>query len=128
MKEYGVVESWAKVVTIDGQEGPGRLQRALNFRRNGDILIETRGRELVSYDPMTGTMISLGIQGSPAGTFFVDYYVDSLVLLKGDTAILGHESYSDAGTYKRACVSLAKGDELKGTKKAKGSTKPKGVS
>ena len=36
-------------MTIDGQEGPGQLQRALNFRRNGDILIETRGRELVSY-------------------------------------------------------------------------------
>ena len=49
MKEYGVAESWTKVVTIDGQEGPGQLQRALNFRRNGDILIETRGRELVSY-------------------------------------------------------------------------------
>lgn len=78
---------------------------------------------LASYDPETGTMTSLVLIPGHPSSFFVDYYVDRLVLLKGDSAISEQVRSFDKVTYKRVCVTLGKDNEVKGIEKIKGSTK-----
>lgn len=78
---------------------------------------------LASYDPETGTMTSFVLIPGQPSSFFVDYYVDSLVLLKVDSAISEQVRSFDKVTYKRVCVTLGKDNEVKRTKKIKGSTK-----
>ncbi|PQP99726.1 F-box protein CPR30 [Prunus yedoensis var. nudiflora] len=53
MKEYGIKESWTKLITL-GPEGPERLlPRALWFRKSGEVLVlltDKSRQELVSLD------------------------------------------------------------------------------
>ncbi|CAH9138491.1 unnamed protein product [Cuscuta epithymum] len=50
MKEYGVVESWSRLHSIELVEV---MERIVGFRKNGDILFSTNKSELVSYCPNT---------------------------------------------------------------------------
>lgn len=83
MKEYGVAESWTKLYTISI---PERLTRTIGFRKDGEVLLQLRNKELVSYDPVTGNVKDLGIFGS-IRSFYVGTYVESLVLLKGQSSL-----------------------------------------
>ncbi|XP_059663277.1 F-box protein CPR1-like isoform X2 [Cornus florida] len=89
MKEYSVVNSWVKLYTIDLQGG---IQRIIGFRKNEEVLLTTARGKLVSYDPNTLRMKSLGIRGA-IDSFYVDDYMESLVLLgAGDGDLRGQPS------------------------------------
>ncbi|XP_019162887.1 PREDICTED: F-box/kelch-repeat protein At3g06240-like [Ipomoea nil] len=77
MKEYGVVDSWTRLHTI---ELVGRMEKIVGFRKNGEFLLSTNKSELVSYCPNTRVFNDLGIPGIKL-SFYVDKYLESLVLL-----------------------------------------------
>ncbi|KAM7503215.1 hypothetical protein LguiB_002119 [Lonicera macranthoides] len=77
MKEYGIVESWSKLCTIDLG---GILMRTIGLRKNGDFLLAV-DEDLFSYNPNNHHIKNLGLQSS-SPAFFVAGYVDSLVLLE----------------------------------------------
>ena len=80
MKEYGVVDSWTKLLTVDLNK---EIIRVLCLQKNGNILVEVNlpsDWELSSYDPKSQHVKSLGICGRPY-YFHVDNYVENLVLL-----------------------------------------------
>ncbi|KAM2015134.1 hypothetical protein FF2_044897 [Malus domestica] len=97
VKEYGVKESWTKLINL-GPQGPERLfPRALCFRRNGEVLVmllkggrqlgfETNisKHELVSLDLVSKQMESLEICGPYCS---VDSYEESLLLLDKTDAV-----------------------------------------
>ena len=85
MKEYGVVSSWTKVLTIDDYV-PGHAE---GFRRNGEVLLSTKEGLYASLDLENQKMKDLGI--SSDGFFLVGSYVESLVLL--DMAANGAVTY-----------------------------------
>ncbi|KAK9922839.1 hypothetical protein M0R45_031283 [Rubus argutus] len=83
MREYGVVKSWTKQVTIDLVTPNFRVTRVLGCRENGELLLETyRGKkgEIVLHDPKKNSNEFLGIHTDPGYTC-IEYYVESLVLL-----------------------------------------------
>uniref|UniRef100_A0A7N2M265 F-box domain-containing protein n=1 Tax=Quercus lobata TaxID=97700 RepID=A0A7N2M265_QUELO len=55
------------------------IQRALGFRRNGEVMLQLDGGRLISLDLETGEFKDLRIMGYKKT--IVDYYVESLVLL-----------------------------------------------
>ncbi|PQQ19942.1 F-box/kelch-repeat protein [Prunus yedoensis var. nudiflora] len=105
MKEYGMEESWTKLVTL-GPQGPERLlPRASCFRKSGEVLLILSGareafsmgsilsnqytfyghraesnHELVSLDLVSKTIKNLGISGEGYQYCNVDSYKESLVL------------------------------------------------
>ncbi|CAL2259621.1 unnamed protein product [Prunus armeniaca] len=105
MKEYGMEESWTKLITL-GPQGPERLlPRASCFRKNGEVLLILSGarvafstgsilsnqytfyghraksnHELVSLDLVSKTIKNLGISGEAYQYCNVDSYKESLVL------------------------------------------------
>ncbi|KAK1396234.1 F-box protein CPR30 [Heracleum sosnowskyi] len=83
MREYGVAESWTKLYTISV---PG-LTRTICFRKDGEVILSLSNNELVSYDPVTGKIKNLGIFGNMR-SFYVGTYVESLVLLKGQSSLV----------------------------------------
>ncbi|CAN4087210.1 unnamed protein product [Withania somnifera] len=83
MKSYGVVESWNRLYRINLVAG---MEKVVGFRNNREVLFSTRRNELVSYDPSSGQTKDLGIRGS-SRSFYVQNYVESLVLLKGNTVV-----------------------------------------
>uniref|UniRef100_A0A2N9FYF7 F-box domain-containing protein n=1 Tax=Fagus sylvatica TaxID=28930 RepID=A0A2N9FYF7_FAGSY len=85
MKEYGVVSSWTKVLTIDDYV-PGHAE---GFRRNGEVLLSTEEGLYASLDLENQKTKDLGI--SSDGFFLVGSYVESLVLL--DMAANGAVTY-----------------------------------
>ncbi|XP_019159145.1 PREDICTED: F-box protein CPR30-like [Ipomoea nil] len=84
MKEYGVVDSWTWLHTI---ELVGGMTKIVGFRKNGEILLSTNKNELVSYCPNTRVVNDLGISGD-SSSFYVDKYLESLVLLKPQTHLV----------------------------------------
>ncbi|XP_050378853.1 F-box/kelch-repeat protein At3g06240-like isoform X3 [Argentina anserina] len=86
MKEYGVVESWTKLFDIDiGEQG---VRRVITFRNNGELLLNSDGKELLSYEPYTRETRDLHFKVRPSdgtsyetGSYFVDTHMESLVLL-----------------------------------------------
>nr|XP_023884339.1 F-box protein At3g07870-like isoform X1 [Quercus suber] len=94
MKEYGVVSSWTKVFSLplfnlDFFGASGSIQRALGFRRNGEVILIFDGGRLISLDLETGENKDLRIMGYKKT--IVDYYVESLVLL--DKAANSEDTY-----------------------------------
>lgn len=83
MREYGVSESWTKLYTIRVLE---TLTRTIGFRKDGEVVLSLCNNELVSYDPVAGQIKGLGITGN-IRSFFVGNYVESLVLLKGQSSL-----------------------------------------
>ena len=81
MKEYGVVSSWTQVFSssLDFFGASDSIQRALGFRRNGEVILKLDGGRLISLDLKTGEIKDLRIMGHKKT--IVDYYVESLVLL-----------------------------------------------
>ena len=75
MKEYGVVSSWTKVLTIDDYF----LRYAMGFRRNGEVLLRTKEWPYASLDLENQKTKELGISSN--GFRLVGSYVESLVLL-----------------------------------------------
>ena len=80
MKEYGVVDSWTKLFTIDLNR---QFCRVLGFRKNGHLLVQNEvllGWELCSYDPESQQVKNLGFSRSSCYSF-ADNYVENLFLL-----------------------------------------------
>lgn len=77
MKKYGDIESWRKQYNVDLEGGLGMI---LGLRTNGDLLLTANNRGLVSYNPVTGTCVDLGLFGTK-DSFYVDTYFESLALL-----------------------------------------------
>ena len=75
MKEYGVVSSWTKVLTIDDQDQGW----AIGSRRNGEVVFESYEWQLFSLDLETREKKDLRI--SSYTHTFVESYDESLVLL-----------------------------------------------
>ncbi|KAI5337885.1 hypothetical protein L3X38_017156 [Prunus dulcis] len=91
MREYGVVESWEKQVSVDVHVTPNftpnfRVLQVLGCRKNnGEFLLERYDHrrkigELVSHDPKKKTNEFLGVHTDPGYSCIV-YYTESLVLL-----------------------------------------------
>ncbi|EYU24900.1 hypothetical protein MIMGU_mgv1a019590mg [Erythranthe guttata] len=66
MKEYCVEESWTRLYTVDLMRGAFRV---MGFRKCGEALLEI------------GRVKDLGINGTITLSFYVDNYVESLLLL-----------------------------------------------
>ncbi|KAK9016757.1 hypothetical protein V6N11_079251 [Hibiscus sabdariffa] len=91
MKEYGVVESWTKVLTLNGVDLYVWIPRVLRFRKNGQVLLQVHNVKMDSLDLNTQQMEAslnvncqqFNLDGIDAGVTFlsVDSYVKSLVLL-----------------------------------------------
>ncbi|XP_023923674.1 F-box protein CPR1-like [Quercus suber] len=80
MKEYGVVDSWTELFTIDLKT---QFCRVLGFRKNGHLLVQyelSGGWELCSYDLESQRVKNLGYYRSP-GYSSADNYVENLFLL-----------------------------------------------
>ncbi|KAL7218693.1 hypothetical protein ACSBR2_011876 [Camellia fascicularis] len=88
MKEYGVVESWTKLFTIDFG-----ISKAVGFRKNGEFLAEDREGKLVTYDFKTGQIVYLGIHGLKQ-SFNLENYMESLVLLIEGNEVLEEKAKS----------------------------------
>jgi F-box interacting protein len=81
MKEYGVIESWSKQCTIDLRDRGG-LWETISFRNKRVLLlIESRSKKLVLYDPKTNRFLNLGIRNMGTSLRIMNTYVQSLVLL-----------------------------------------------
>ncbi|GMY31644.1 F-box/kelch-repeat protein At3g06240-like [Fagus crenata] len=73
MKEYGVGESWTKVLVVDPC-----MVRPLCLWKNSNILMAKDGRELVLFNRKDGTFKNFKVDGIP-DMFFANLYVESLV-------------------------------------------------
>lgn len=91
MQEYGVVESWTKMYSIDLVHG---MVKVVGFRKNGDILVSMENKELAAYDPKTRDNKELGIKGS-VRSFYADSFSETLALLERRTDIVAEESRRD---------------------------------
>ncbi|KAF9672809.1 hypothetical protein SADUNF_Sadunf11G0082800 [Salix dunnii] len=89
MKEYGVVESWTKLVLTTGAQGEG-IPRALGIRKE-ELLMEKKSGWIVSGDLESQQVRDLRIWGEPFHTF-IGSYLESLVLLDKSNAIYGYNS------------------------------------
>lgn len=78
MQEYGVVESWTKMYSIDLDHD---MFKVVGFRKNGDILVSMESKELAAYDPRTCDIKELGLKGS-IRSFYADSFTESLALLE----------------------------------------------
>lgn len=74
MKEYGVKESWTKILIAE----PYFSLQPLCYWKNSKILVARNRREMLLYNPRDGTCKSLLANGLQ-GQFYVDVYVESLV-------------------------------------------------
>jgi hypothetical protein len=78
MKEYGAVESWTKLLTLELNIHVPLL--GFGFTKRGELVWKGYSGELVSYDPRSKKFMSLGVKSQ--GCFcFVDSYEESVVLL-----------------------------------------------
>ncbi|KAK9016740.1 hypothetical protein V6N11_079234 [Hibiscus sabdariffa] len=50
MKEYGVVESWTKVLTLHTNLQHAWFSRVIRFRENGDVLLHPHNAKMASLD------------------------------------------------------------------------------
>lgn len=90
MKEYGVVESWTKLVLTLAAQGEG-IPRALGIRKE-ELLMEMKRGWIVSGDLESQQVRDLRIWGEPSRTF-IGSYLESLVLLdKSNATSYGNNS------------------------------------
>jgi F-box interacting protein len=78
MKEYGVVESWTKQFDVDVRE---RLGRVIAFRRKDEVAVNKASGQLILDLPIYGLTES----------FYLNSYVESLVLLDVADGVLGRQ-------------------------------------
>ncbi|KAM7497687.1 hypothetical protein LguiA_022101 [Lonicera macranthoides] len=122
MKDYGVAKSWTKEFAIDvkglSKDAIGFFSAPFGFRDNGDALLSLKSsqyeyaiQDLVSYDPESKQIKYLGIHGHPC-LFYKDSYVESLVLVKGLSEVLGRKKIScDAVACMEAFISPKEDDD-----------------
>ncbi|KAI8006905.1 F-box/kelch-repeat protein [Camellia lanceoleosa] len=115
MEKCGVVESWTKLFAIiDYQESLGPV---IGFRKNSEVLLVSSGN-LVSYDPETKEKKNHGIHGI-GYLFYVDTYVESLVLVRGSNGLSGRHEFVKETEQKRTATKNRKNRQrtfLMGTK------------
>ncbi|GMI65505.1 CONSTITUTIVE EXPRESSER OF PR GENES 1, CONSTITUTIVE EXPRESSER OF PR GENES 30 [Hibiscus trionum] len=80
MKEYGVVESWNKVLALHMVDQSGWFPRVLGFRNNGEVLLQVDDGEMASLDLNCQQIEPHGVEVG-AGLLSVGSYVESLALL-----------------------------------------------
>ncbi|KAM7497934.1 hypothetical protein LguiA_022348 [Lonicera macranthoides] len=85
MQEYGNVESWSERFLVDLEGG---ISNVVGFRKSGELLLEKWIGSLVSYDPESDRIRSVGIHGGK-DSFFMGNYVKSLALLDAQKEVLG---------------------------------------
>ncbi|XAR64919.1 hypothetical protein NMG60_11008816 [Bertholletia excelsa] len=84
MDNYGVKESWFKLVQFDLS---ALLLRPVGLRKNGEVLGEGWNERMIIYDPMSQLVKNVEINGTTAAdiSFYIANYVESLTLLDGET-------------------------------------------
>lgn len=92
MKEYCVRESWTKLHRIKLQDG---IEKVVAFWKGGETFLALQRLELVIFNPVTMQTKGLGIYGTTR-SFYVDNYVESLLLLRGHNGAIEEESSGDA--------------------------------
>jgi F-box interacting protein len=75
-------KSWTKLFTFDTKEN---IPNPLAFTKAGELLWETDGGELASYDPKSQKMVNHSVNGGRWGFCFADSHVETLVLLNEAT-------------------------------------------
>ncbi|KAL4377644.1 hypothetical protein GQ457_02G031820 [Hibiscus cannabinus] len=91
MKEYGLVESWTKVLTLHRVVLNTDFPRVMGFRKNGQVLLQEHNLKIASLDlnsQQMGASLHLNCQEIElpglhfwTDLIYVDNYVESLVLL-----------------------------------------------
>lgn len=82
MKEYGVKESWSKLLSIESPETLIDVRPIVYSKNRHEVLLYVEDMGLVWYDLRKTTMISVSIHGVPP-LIGADTYVGSLVPLNG---------------------------------------------
>ncbi|XP_039040427.1 F-box protein CPR1-like [Hibiscus syriacus] len=80
MKEYGVVESWTKVLTYHVVNQSREYRGILGFRNNGEVLLQVGDGEMASLD-LNSQLTELHRVKIRTGLLSVGSYVESLMLL-----------------------------------------------
>nr|POE49596.1 f-box protein cpr30 [Quercus suber] len=89
MREYGVAESWTKLLDIDVVEGEGNIDIDIDVHEEeeeeeeeglGRVVGFTKDEDLLSYEPSSRRILNPHIRGQPE-SFYMNTYVESLVLL-----------------------------------------------
>ncbi|KAL0002019.1 hypothetical protein SO802_015800 [Lithocarpus litseifolius] len=93
MKEYGVVESWTKLYDIKvGEE----LESVVGFTKNGEVLVSMAGK-LLSFNPSSQRTLNVHIHSEYA-SFYLDTYLESLVLLNVEDGVLRKQANSPSAS------------------------------
>ncbi|KAK9042203.1 hypothetical protein V6N11_017282 [Hibiscus sabdariffa] len=96
MMEYGVVESWSKVLILNMKDHYGQILKVLGFRMNGEVMLQVDG-EMASLNLNTQQMkfhgVYVGVRSIYSGS-----YVESLVLLDKTIGvhIMNLENFADS--------------------------------
>ncbi|KAL2524620.1 F-box/kelch-repeat protein [Abeliophyllum distichum] len=93
MEEYGMVGSWREMNSVHMN---GRYMKFVGFTNNGDILVEIDSGKLVLYDPNDLMYAHVGVRGAK-DSFHMETYMESLVLLNGESATLQSEAITCEG-------------------------------
>ncbi|KAK9016728.1 hypothetical protein V6N11_079222 [Hibiscus sabdariffa] len=91
MKEYGVVDSWTKVLTLTSNIHIRWWPKVLGFRKNGEALSRVSNGKIASLDLNSQQSEPHGVEGVEVATGKISFqgtYVESLVLL--DKAVNVH--------------------------------------
>ncbi|CAA0839803.1 Unknown protein [Striga hermonthica] len=83
MEEYGEVGSWRKLYNVDTMPG---FFLFVGFTDNGNIMGTIDGNKLYCYDPDKDFLDNLPTRGA-MGSFHVEMYMESLVLVDGESAV-----------------------------------------
>ncbi|GER31807.1 F-box and associated interaction domains-containing protein [Striga asiatica] len=93
MEEYGEVGSWRKLYNVDTTP---RYFLFVGFTDNGNMMCTLDRKRLYCYDPdmdFLNNLCTCGIKGS----FHVEMYVESLVLVDGESAVSRSEAITLEG-------------------------------
>jgi F-box interacting protein len=74
MLEFGVSESWTRLLSIDL---PLHLERPLGFWKNGELFMQNREGQVVLYDLLSQTETNLHFEGYRGTLEVVDYTLDN---------------------------------------------------
>ncbi|XP_058008001.1 F-box/kelch-repeat protein At3g06240-like [Hevea brasiliensis] len=98
MKEYGVPGSWTRLFDIpDFKSHLKWIRKLVAFRQSGQVLLAKLFGQLVFYDPKTEEIFDTKIRGN-AHSFYLDTFVESLVLLNETDEFTEVEASEDNGT------------------------------
>ncbi|KAF2293484.1 hypothetical protein GH714_002213 [Hevea brasiliensis] len=97
-EEYGVPGSWTKLFDIpDFKSHLKWIRKLVAFRQSSKVLLAKLFGQLVFYDPKTEEIFDTKIRGN-AHSFYLDTFVESLVLLNETDEFTEVEASEDNGT------------------------------